>query len=153
MGHLGGQVSCHQKPLGNREAGQCHPGGAGATEGLRETAWHNHGRAEKRGGPGLRREGASSRVSGRFACESRFGGRTGGLVGDKRGGMGKDMKGVSPQSLLFLTSPPLPGSFPCPKKKPGDFLVVQWPPADSLLAMQGAWVQSLVRELDPTCCN
>ena len=34
--------------------------------------------------------------------------RTGGLVGDRRGWMGKDMKGVSPQSLVLLTSPPLP---------------------------------------------
>ena len=30
-------------------------------------------------------------------------------------------------------------------------LVVQW--QDSVLPMQGAWVRSLVRELDPTCHN
>ena len=34
--------------------------------------------------------------------------RTGGLVGDRRGWMGKDMKGVSPQSLVLLTFPPRP---------------------------------------------
>ena len=36
-------------------------------------------------------------------------------------------------------------------KKPdtGASLVVQW--VDSMLPMQGAWVQSLVGELDPTC--
>ena len=33
-----------------------------------------------------------------------------------------------------------------------DFLVVQWPGL-SILPMQGTQVPSLVRELDPTCCN
>ena len=33
-----------------------------------------------------------------------------------------------------------------------DFLVVQWPGL-SILPMQGTQVPSLVRDLDPTCCN
>ena len=37
------------------------------------------------------------------------------------------------------------------KEMGGTFLVVQW--LDSMLPTQGAWVQSLVRELDPTFRN
>ena len=37
------------------------------------------------------------------------------------------------------------------KTKEQDFL--GGPGSDSLLPIQEAWVQSLVRELDPTCCN
>ena len=33
-----------------------------------------------------------------------------------------------------------------------DFLVVQWPGL-SILPMQGTQFPSLVRDLDPTCCN
>ena len=35
---------------------------------------------------------------------------------------------------------------------PGTSLVVQWLRLHAL-NMQVAWVQSLIRELDPTCCN
>ena len=34
-----------------------------------------------------------------------------------------------------------------------DWDILGGPGADSTLSMQGAWVQTLVRELDPTCHN
>ena len=38
------------------------------------------------------------------------------------------------------------------KDHPKASLVVQWL-KDSMVPMQGSWVQSLVRELYPICCN
>ena len=120
-GPPGGRGKLSSEITGQQRGRSVPPWGCGGHWGppRNSLAQPRQGWEERRAG--LRREGASSRVSGRSACESRFGGRTGGLVGDRGGGMGKNMKGVSPQSLVLLTSPPLPWSFPCPKKKPGDF--------------------------------
>ena len=110
MGHLGGGVNCHQKPLGNRKAGQCHPGVAlslgqrgppRASEKQPGTTTAGLRRGEPGRGRPLEGQGAG-RVRAILEEE---------LVGffkDRREGMGKDMKGVSPQSLVLLTSPPLP---------------------------------------------
>ena len=109
-GPLGGRGKLSSETMGNRKAGLCHPGVA-----LSLGQWGPLKASEKQPSTttaGLRRgePGRGRPLEGQGAGHVRavLEEELVGLFKDRRGGMGKDMKGESPQSLVSLTSPPLP---------------------------------------------